>query len=128
MAVYSSRNAKNYEKGITAPKTWQGALVSGNTAVALRYVGQLVATGIVVSATSLVVDGDAHLAAIALRWSATALTLTLAIWIGYRLFLPLVLFRVNVAEEVDHQRNLGVAAVEAAFLIGLALMASSYIA
>jgi inner membrane protein involved in colicin E2 resistance len=38
------------------------------------------------------------------------------------------LFKVNVVEEVDHQNNIGVAAVEAALFVGLAFMATAYIA
>lgn len=126
MGIYRARNSKNGEKKVDAATSWQGAIRSGNTAIALRYVGQLVATGIVISATSLVVDGDT-LAEIALFWGGTAITLSLAVWVGYRLFLPLILFKVNVVEEVDQQRNVGVAAVEAALFIGLAFMASAYI-
>jgi uncharacterized membrane protein YjfL (UPF0719 family) len=123
------RNAKNSEKGIDAASTWQQAIESGNTAIAIRYAGQLLATGIVVSATSMVIDGaDLTLAAIALSWLGTALGLTILVWLGYRIFLPIVLFKVNVVEEVDHQNNIGVAAVEAALFVGLAFMATAYIA
>lgn len=124
--VYSTRNSKNAEKGINAATTWQLALKSGNTAIALRYAGQLIATGIVISATSLVVD-EPSLVAIAITWLITALGLTILVWVGYRIFLPMILFKVNVVEEVDHQKNLGVAAVEAALFIGLAFMATAYI-
>ncbi|NQY51879.1 MAG: DUF350 domain-containing protein [Piscirickettsiaceae bacterium] len=127
MAVYSMRNSKNNEKKISAAETWQGALSAGNTAVALRYVGQLVATGIVISVTSVVVDVDASLEAIAIRWGATSIFLTLTVWMGYRLFLPLILFRIDIVREVDHRGNLGVATIEAALLIGLAFMVSAYI-
>ncbi|MFQ3243915.1 MAG: hypothetical protein ACJAYF_001881 [Arenicella sp.] len=127
--IYSMRNAKNSEKGIDAASTWQQAIESGNTAIAIRYAGQLLATGIVVSATSMVIDGaDLTLAAIALSWLGTALGLTILVWLGYRIFLPIVLFKVNVVEEVDHQNNIGVAAVEAALFVGLAFMATAYIA
>lgn len=128
MGIYSSRNARNEAKGIATANTWQAALTSGNTAIALRYAGQLLATGIVISATSLVVANDASLMGIAATWGGTALALTLAVWIAYRLFLPLILYQVNVVEEVDQQNNLGVAAIEASLFIGLASMASAYIA
>ncbi len=127
MSVYSIRNSKNSSNGIDAADTWQGALKSENSAIAIRYAGQLIATGIVISATSLVVDTDYSLTNIALTWGGTALALALCVWAGYRLFLPLILFKVNVVEEVDQQNNLGVAAVEAALFIGLAFMASAYI-
>lgn len=127
MAVYSMRNSKNNEKNISVAETWQGALSAGNTAVALRYVGQLVATGIVISVTSVVVDVDASLEVIAIRWSTTSIFLTLAVWMGYRLFLPLILFKIDIVQEVDHRGNLGVATIEAALLIGLAFVVSAYI-
>ena len=127
--VYSMRNAKNSDKDLGAPSSWQQAIKSGNTAIALRYAGQLIATGIVISATSIFIDGEAlTFGAIALSWLGMALGLTLLVWVGYRIFLPLILFKVKVVEEVDHQNNLGVAAVEAALFVGLAFMATAYIA
>ena len=124
MTVYKLRNSKNTDNGVA--NSWQGAIAAKNTAIALRYAGQVLATGILIATTSLIVDGDSFVT-IALYWGGTAIALTLAVWVAYRLLLPLILFKVNVVEEVDQQGNVGVAAVEAALFVGLAFMASAYI-
>jgi len=56
MAVYRARNKDNPEKGLATPDTWQGAVAAGNTAIAVRYAGQLVATGIAIATTSALVE------------------------------------------------------------------------
>ena len=124
MTVYKLRNSKNTDNSVA--NSWQGAIAAKNTAIALRYAGQVLATGILIATTSLIVDGDSFVT-IALYWGGTAIALTLAVWVAYRLLLPLILFKVNVVEEVDQQGNVGVAAVEAALFVGLAFMASAYI-
>ena len=124
MTVYKLRNSKNTDNNVA--NSWQEAIASQNSAIALRYAGQVLATGILIATTSLIVDGDS-LVSIALYWGGTAIALSLAVWLAYRLFLPMILFKVNVVEEVDQQGNVGVAAVEAALFVGLAFMASAYI-
>ncbi len=126
MAVYRSRNKNNGDNGVA--DTWQGAVAAGNVAIALRYAGQLIATGIAIATTSFLVNAEAlYLYAAIGYWAAYAFGLAVVIWIGYRLFLPLVLFKVNVVEEVDQQQNIGVAAVEAALFISLAFMVLAYL-
>lgn len=128
MAVYSSRNRKNSSNGIEAPETWQGAIKAGNVAIAIRYAGQLIATGIAITITSALVDSESlGLFQSVGFWALYSFGLAGIIWGAYRLFLPLVLFKVNVVEEVDHQSNVGVAAVEAALLIALAFMVLAYL-
>ncbi len=128
MTVYRSRNQHNLSKGIDTPVSWQGAVESGNVAIALRYAGQIIATGIAIAATSFIVDAeDWYLFAALAYWAVYAFGLALLIWFAYRLFLPLVLFKVNVVEEVDQQRNVGVASVEAALFISLAFMVLAYV-
>ncbi|MGH1543088.1 MAG: DUF350 domain-containing protein [Arenicella sp.] len=128
MNVYKMRNKDNVDKGINAATSWQGAIRDGNVAIAVRYAGQLIATGIAIAATSLLVDGeDLTLLSSIINWAAYSFGLALIIWLAYRLFLPLVLHKVNVVEEVDHQQNVGVAAVESALFISLAFMVLAYV-
>jgi len=130
MAVYRVRNVNNTEgdAGDVVPVSWQGAIAGGNVAIALRYAGQLIATGIAIATTSLLVDAeDLNLLASIAYWAAYAFGLAVVIWLAYRLFLPLVLFKVDVVEEVDRQQNIGVAAVEAALFISLAFMVLAYL-
>lgn len=128
MGVYRSRNRQNTTKGIDAAETWQGAIKAGNVAIALRYAGQLIATGIAITITSALVDSESMgLYESVGYWAFYAFGLAGVIWGAYRLFLPLVLYKVNVVEEVDHQANVGVAAVEAALMISLAFMVLAYL-
>lgn len=128
MAVYKSRNKDNMSRGIRAPSTWQGAIESGNVATAIRYAGQMIATGIVITTTSFLVDGeDLSLVWVIINWMAYSFGLAIVVWLAYRISLPLVLFKVNVVEEVDHQQNIGVAAIEAALFISLAFMVKAYL-
>ncbi len=128
MGVYRSRNRRNSTNGIDAADTWQGAIKAGNVAIALRYAGQLIATGIAITITSALVDSESMgLYESVGYWAFYAFGLAGVIWGAYRLFLPLVLYKVNVVEEVDHQANVGVAAVEAALMISLAFMVLAYL-
>lgn len=128
MTIYRARNKNNSANGVSAPETWQGAIQAGNVAIALRYAGQLIATGIAITTTSFLVEAaELNLIWSTVYWLAYAFGLATIIWVAYRLFLPLVLFKVNVVEEVDHQQNVGVAAVEAALFISLAFMTLAYL-
>ena len=128
MAVYKSRNKSNATNAIDAPDTWSGAIKAGNVAIALRYAGQLLATGIAIMAASLLVDGeDLSLVNSVLYWFAYSIGISFVIWLAYRISLPLVLFKVDVVQEVDHQQNVGVAAIEFALFVSLAFMVLAYI-
>lgn len=128
MTVYRVRNKHNRQKGIDAADTWQGAISNGNIAIALRYAGQLMGTGIAIAATSLLVDGEElSLLSSLFTWAAYSFGLSLIIWLAYRALLPLMLFNVDIVEEVDQQQNVGVAAIEAALFIALAFMVSAYV-
>jgi len=128
MSVYQSRNKDNASNNIDAAASWVDAVKQGNIAIAIRYAGQLLATGIAISATSLLVDGeDLTLISSIIHWVLYSTGMAVIIWVAYRAFLPVVLYKVNVVEEVDHQRNVGVAAVEFALFVSFAFMVSAYI-
>ena len=128
MAIYRSRNNNQAAQELGISQTWQGAIKAGNVAIAVRYAGQLIATGVAIAATSFLVSGEVmYLLASMAYWALYAFGLAFVIWLAYRLFLPLVLFNVNVVEEVDHQQNIGVASIEAALFISLAFMILAYL-
>jgi len=128
MAVYKSRNKSNSSNGIDAPESWSGAIKAGNVAIALRYAGQLLATGVAIMAASLLVDGeDLSLINSVMYWFGYSIGISLVIWLAYRVSLLLVLFKVDVVQEVDHQQNVGVAAIEFALFVSLAFMVLAYL-
>ena len=128
MNVYRLRNGNDKAASLGVSPSWQGAVRAGNVAIALRYAGQLIGTGVAIAATSVLVDSDMiYVFASLAYWAAYAFGLATIIWVAYRISLPLVLFKVNVVEEVDHQRNVGVASVEAALFVSLAFMVLAYV-
>ncbi len=127
MSVYRIRNQKLTSDNSSISGNWQGAIEAGNTAVAIRYAGQVIATAIAITTTSLLVEDPGGSAfSIVIPWFAIGFAFTLLIWLFYRLLIKLVLFKINIVEEVDHQSNIGVASIEAALFLGIALVIFSY--
>jgi len=101
----------------------QQAIVAGNTALAIRYSGHLLGTALAMTAGASLVE----------YYQAEPL-LSVAYWLGagtsLALLLPAlaliarkaILLKINVAEEVDEQENIGVAAIEAVIYIAVALL------
>ena len=116
-AIYARRNSGS---------SWQEAIQAGNTALGVRYSGHLIGTALVASSAGGLVTFSQGIAMDA--W------LTYLIWLGWALGLAAVLLvlsmlaqrailgQIDVVEEVDNQRNAGVAFIEAAVFIGLGLI------
>ncbi|RLA40351.1 MAG: hypothetical protein DRQ64_04905, partial [Gammaproteobacteria bacterium] len=113
-AVYSRRHQG---------ESLQQAIVAGNTALAIRYSGHVLGTALAMTAGASLVE----------YYPAESL-LSVAYWLGagtgLALLLPAlaliarkaILHNINVAEEVDEQANIGVAAIEAVIYIAIALL------
>lgn len=126
MKIYRNRHQFNTNEDI--PKTWQAAIANGNVAIAIRYAGQIIATAIAVAGTTFLIDGeDYSLLSIIPLWLFSSLLLAAAVWLLYKLVVFIVLKNVNLIEEVDNQNNIGVAAIEAAIFIGVAIVMLGYI-
>jgi len=118
-AIYSKRNAGG---------SWQGAIEGGNTALATRYAGHLI--GIALACSSA---GGMVVYLHGLAWE------TFALWLGYALLFAalltifasivriIILRGIDVVEEVDRQKNVGVAAIEAAIFVGIGLIMKAVI-
>ena len=105
---------------------WQSAIEGGNTALGVRYAGHLVGTALAASAAGGMVsfvagvDAAAWLAYVA--WFVWAVVLAAAL-LGLSMLAQAVILRgVNVVDEVDKQRNVGVAAIEATVFVGIGLI------
>lgn len=104
-------------------QSWQQALLQDNPALAMRYAGQLVGTALAIGSVGSWVIYTPDLWWLSVGyWLAYALAMLLGLWLLYRLLCPAVLTGIDRVEEVDRQRNLGVALVEAAIFIGLAML------
>ena len=116
-AIYARRHAG---------ERWQDAIAKGNTALAVRYAGHLIGTALASSsAGGLVVftagaDAAAMLAYVA--WLVWAVILAAVLLALSMLAQRVVLSGIDMVAEVDDQRNVGVAAIEAAVFIGIGLV------
>ncbi len=101
----------------------QQALVRGDMAVAVRHAGQLISTALVVKAAShfLVFNPEALGATLA-TWLVVTLILGLVLNLLVALARSLILYRIDLNAEVEQQHNTGIAAVEMAISIAIALI------
>lgn len=109
--IYSKRNAG---------KKLQQALADDNAALAIRYAGHLVGTALAVGASSSWVTylSAAKMVSV-LNWTIIAIAITLAMAPVAMLARKFILAGINVSEEVDQQKNIGVAVIEAVIFIAI---------
>ena len=92
----------------------------------VRYAGHLIGTALASSSAGGMVafvagaDGGALIAYAA--WFVWAVVLAVALLLLSMLAQSVILRGVDVVEEVDRQRNIGVAAIEATVFIGIGLV------
>ena len=107
-------------------ETWQHAIEEGNTALSVRYAGHLIGTALASSSAGgmvAFVPGADSVALVAyLSWFVWAVILAAALLLLAMLAQRVILAGVDVVEEVDRQRNIGVAAIEAAVFLGIGLV------
>ena len=114
MAIYRNRHNG---------ASWQEAIAAGNTAMAIRYAGQMIATAFAITAISNLVNYLPEAIWLSVgAWLLYSLAMVLAIWLLYRLICPAILPGINIVEEVDKQKNIGIAFIEAAIFIGIAMI------
>jgi len=102
---------------------WQGALLKGNNALAVRYSGHIISTALAVGASSgMVTYMEATLWISVLSWLVTAMVIMLALSLLTTIARRIILAGIDYVEEVDKQHNLGVAFIEAAIFIAVGLI------
>ena len=116
-AIYARRHAG---------ESWQRAIEEGNAALGVRYAGHLVGTALASSSAGGMVDyavgADTAAVVAYAAWLAWAIVLAAVLLVLGMLAQRAVLHGVDVVDEVDRQRNVGVAAIEAAVFIGFGLV------
>ena len=104
----------------------QLAIEGGNSALAIRYAGHLLGTALAASSAGGMVaylPGTAiELAVVYGSWLAWAVVLAVVLSVLSIIAQRVVLMGIDTVEEVDNQRNVGVAAIEAAIFIGFGLV------
>ena len=101
----------------------QNAFAQGQVALAIRYAGQVISTALAVTAAShfLTYSPDTLLINL-VGWLVFGMVMTLLVAALTSIAKRLVLMGINLVEEVDQQHNIGVASVEMAISISIALI------
>lgn len=102
---------------------FQEALENGQVALSLRYAGQVISTALAITAASyfFTYEPDAILSNLA-AWVIFGFVMTLLVALLTNIAKRIILVGINLVEEVDQQHNIGVAAIEMAISISIALI------
>jgi len=107
----------------------QEAFSQGQTAIAIRYAGQLISTALAVTAAShFLTYSPETLLSNLVAWFVFAIVMTLLVAVLTAVAKRIVLWGINLVEEVDQQQNIGVACVEMATSISIALILTGLMA
>ena len=102
---------------------WQDALEQGNTALAIRYAGHIIAISLGVSAAStMIMYMPKTLWISALSWFLASLGVAMLITFLAMIARRIILHGIDTVEEVDRQQNIGVAFIEAMIFISIAII------
>lgn len=107
----------------------QEALSDGQLALAIRYSGQVISTALAVTAAShfLIYSPDTLVVNL-LGWLVFGIIMTVLVALLASLAKRIVLWGINLVEEVDQQHNIGVASIEMATSISIALILAALMA
>ncbi len=107
----------------------QEAFANGQVALAIRYGGQVISTALAVTAAShfFAYNPDTLVSSL-VGWLVFSIIMTLLVAILTSIAKRIVLWGINLVEEVDQQHNIGVASVEMATSISIALILSALMA
>lgn len=115
---------KEYQYGANNKKnSMQKAFAEGQVALAIRYAGQVISTALAVTAASHFLSYSPETLLVNLvGWLVFGIVMTLLVALLTSIAKRLVLMGINLVEEVDQQHNIGVASVEMAISISIALI------
>ena len=114
VVIFSKRN-----KG----RDWQEEIAGGNSALALRYMGHIIGAALAVTAASgLVIYDEQNLFYSLMIWTVTAIDLVVVVTLFSFIARKFILNGIDVVEEVDTQRNIGVATIEAVIFLSIGLL------
>jgi uncharacterized membrane protein YjfL (UPF0719 family) len=107
----------------------QEALSGGQLALAIRYSGQIISTALAVTAAShfLVYSPDTLVMNL-IGWLVFGIIMTILVSLLTTLAKRIVLWGIDLVEEVDQQHNIGVASIEMATSIAIALILTALMA
>jgi len=107
----------------------QEALSQGQLAIAIRYAGQMISTALAVTAASYFFSYSPQTLVVnLLGWLVFGLVMTVLVAILTSVAKSIILWGINLVEEVDQQHNIGVASIEMAISISIALIMTALMA
>lgn len=107
----------------------QEAFANGQVALAIRYAGQVISTALAVTAASYFLTYDAETLWYSIAgWLVFSIIMTVLVALLTAVAKRLILWGINLVEEVDQQHNIGVASVEMAISISIALILTGLMA
>ncbi|NQZ26165.1 MAG: DUF350 domain-containing protein [Colwellia sp.] len=107
----------------------QEALSNGQLALAIRYSGQVISTALAVTAAShFLIYSPETLVVNLIGWLVFGVVMTLLVAILTAIAKRIVLWGIDLVEEVDQQHNIGVASIEMATSIAIALILTALMA
>lgn len=107
----------------------QEAFENGQVALAIRYSGQVISTALAVTAASYFLSYSPDTLWFNIfAWLVFSIVMTLLVSILTAIAKRIILWGINLVEEVDHQSNIGVASVEMAISISIALILTALMA
>jgi hypothetical protein len=116
--ILEMRYAKDNQNG-----SFQGALKNGQLALAIEHSGNLLGTAMIVSAARNLLEYDplGYVSNVT-GWLIVSVALAIALHLLVMLSKNIILFGMNFRQEVDHQHNVGVAALAFTLSIGNAMI------
>ncbi|AQS40089.1 protein of unknown function (DUF350) [Shewanella psychrophila] len=104
----------------------QDALVQGHKAVAIRHSGYMLAMALSFNAAShfIIYNPQAYIANL-IGWLVFSVIMLVALSVLIKIVKKLVLSKINLAQEVEQQHNIGIATVELAISVAVALILTS---
>lgn len=122
--IYERRFKENNQSG-----SLQKALTKGQMALAVQHSGHLLGTAIVVTgAGDLLIYNPVGYVSNLTSWLIIGLALTVFLTLLVSLSKRLILAGLDLVQEVDLQHNIGVASIELALSVGIALILVSLVA
>lgn len=107
----------------------QEAFTNGQVALAIRYAGQVISTALAVTAASyFFIYSPDTLVLNLLGWLLFGVLMTLLVSVLTFIAKKIILWGINLVEEVDQQHNIGVASIEMAISISIALILTALMA
>lgn len=122
--LHEKRYAKNNQGDCM-----QEAFADGQTALAIRYAGQVISTALAVTAASYFLTYTPETLAMNLiGWLLFSIVMTILVFTLTTIAKKIILWGINLVEEVDQQHNIGVASVEMAISISIAMILTGLMA